>query len=83
MDTAEQILVVFLSTALAVLLVVSIIAVVATTKLVKAVQRVTEKAEHIVDDVEKVGETFKSAAGPLAVLRVVNNIMKVVSKHKL
>lgn len=81
MDTSEQILVIFLSTALAVLLVLSIIVAVLAIKLLKSVRRITEKAEHIVDNVEHVGETFKNAAGPLALFKVLSNLAKVVSKH--
>lgn len=82
MDTTEYILVIFLSVALAVLLVVSIVAVSLTIKLLQSIRRITDKAEHIVEDVEQVGETFKQAAGPLALVRVISNIIQVVSKHK-
>lgn len=81
MNTSEQILVIILSVALAVLLVLSIVVVALIVKLVKSIQRITDKAENIIANVEHVGDTFKNVAGPMAVFRVINNIAKVVSKH--
>lgn len=82
MDTTEQLLLIFLSAALAVLLVLAIIAMVLAIKLMKSIRRISEKAENIIEDVEQVGDTFRQAAGPLALLRVVSNIVSVVNKHK-
>jgi hypothetical protein len=82
MDTSEQILVIFLSVALAVFLVLAIIATVLIIKLLQTIRRISEKAENIIEDVEQVGDTFRNAAGPLALLRVVSNIASVVNKHK-
>lgn len=81
MNTSEQILVVILSTALAVLLVLAIALTVLVIKLVKTISRISEKAEHIVENVEHVGDTFRNAAGPLALFKVINNLVHVVSKH--
>lgn len=79
---SQDILVIILSIALAVLLVLSIVIAVLVIKLLQIIRRVTEKAEHIVSDVEHVGETFRNAAGPLTLFRLVSNIANIVSKHK-
>lgn len=76
-----DILVIILSTTLAILLVLSIVVAVLVIKLLQAIKRITEKAEHIVADVEQVGETFKNAAGPLAIFKLVSNIANIVAKH--
>lgn len=81
MDTATQILVIFLSVALAVLLVLSSIAVFLTIKLLKEIKLITDKAQHLIETAEHVGETFKHAAGPLALIRVISNLAGMVSKH--
>lgn len=81
MNASEQILVIILSTALAVLLVLAITIAVFTLKLVKSIKRLSDKAENIVENVEHVGETFKNASGSLAIFKVINNIAKVVAKH--
>lgn len=86
MNTSEQILVVFLSVALAVLLVVAIFVAVQAFRLLKVINRISEKAEHIVESAEHVTEAFSNAtanaAGPLAILKVVQNVMNLVSKSK-
>ncbi len=81
MDTSEQILVIFLSVALAVLLLLSIVVAVLAIKLLQSIKHITEKAEHIVENVEHVGDTFRNAAGPLALMKVVSNIVRVVTKQ--
>jgi hypothetical protein len=81
MNTSEQILVIILSTALAILLVLSIAVAVMAIKLVQSIKRISEKAEHIVENVEHVGDTFKNATGSMALFKVINNIAKVVAKH--
>lgn len=63
------------------MLVLSIVVAVAVLKVVKSIQRMTDKAENIIANVEHVGETFKNAAGPMALFKVINNVAKVVSDH--
>lgn len=81
MDTSFDILVIILSVFLAIFLVLAIIIAVLVLKLVKHIKLVTEKAEHIIENVEHVGDTFRNAAGPLALFRIVSNIVNIVSKH--
>jgi hypothetical protein len=74
MNGYEQILVVILSTALAVFLILGIYLLVLTIKVVKSVKRVTDKAEHLADKAEAVGEFFHHAAGPMALGRALTTI---------
>jgi hypothetical protein len=81
-NTSEHILVIMLSTALAVLLVAAIFVTIEVYKLIKAVQRITTKAEDVIQKAEHVSAAFAHASGPLAVVKVVKNIIKLVNKNK-
>lgn len=81
LSTSQQILVIFLSTALAVLLVLAIAVAIAVLKLVKTLREIAAKAEKVVESAEAVGEVFKKAAGPLGLLRFLANMVEMV-KHK-
>jgi hypothetical protein len=81
MDTSLQILVIILSTALAILIVLAIVAVVLFIRILKAIGRITDKAEHFVQSAEQVGQALSNATGPLAVFKVVRNITELVTKH--
>lgn len=81
METSQQVLVVILSTALAVLLVISIVIAVLVVKLLKAVGRITDKAEHIVENAEHVSMAFSNATGSMAIFKVVRNIVSLVQKQ--
>lgn len=82
MDTSQQILVIFLSVALAVLLTLTIVIAILAIKLLKVVKQITEKAEHIITNVEHVGDTFKNVAGPMALVKIVSNIIRMVSSKR-
>jgi len=76
MDTAERVLVIFLSAALAIFLVLAITALIFVIQIARKVKRITERAEHLAQQAESVGEFLRQAAGPLAIGR----IMAVVSE---
>ena len=78
MTTAEQILVVFLSTALALFLVVAIIAGIFAIRLLKTINRVATKAEGLVDSAEAVGDMVKQTVGALSITRMVRGIVNFV-----
>lgn len=82
MNTAEQILVVFLSSALAVLLVLAIIICVQVIKLMKVLQAMSLRAQEFVDSAEKTADLVRSAVGQLSVMRFVHNVFDMVQKHK-
>ena len=89
MNTAEQILVIILASALSLFLILSIIVAVSLIRLTKkmnaiadAAQEVITKAHDIADKVEDVSDIFKKTAGPLALGKYFMNIVETVSKHK-
>ena len=81
-NTSEHILVILLSTALAVLLVIAIFVGIEAYKLIKAVQRITDKAENVIQSAEHVSAAFANATGSMAVVKVVKNIISMVNTHK-
>lgn len=59
MNTAEQILVVFLSAALLIFLILAITAAVIVVRILKRVDSVTTKVERVVDSAEAAGDTLR------------------------
>lgn len=82
MDNAEQILVIFLSTALAIFLILAIVIAVQLIKLLKALQVMALKAQELVDSAEKTADLVKSAVGQLSLMRFVHSIFDMVQKRK-
>ncbi len=82
MNTSEQVLVIFLSSALAVFLLVAIIATIKLIQILNHIKRITEKAEQLADKAEAVGEFFRKSAGPIAVGKLLSNIVETVFKRK-
>ncbi len=80
MNTSEQILVVILSTTLALFLLVSIIAAVKVVQILNDIKRIVKKAESIADKAEAVGEFFQASAGPAAIGKLIANIFHSQSK---
>lgn len=80
MNTAENILVIVLASALAIFLLLAVVAAVQIIRLLKTINKITDKAERVIETAENVGEVFKNAAGPLALARVVGNIIDAVHK---
>lgn len=89
MNTTEQILVIILAVALAVLLVLGIIVSIGFIKLTKKMneiadtaQEIITKANDIAENVEDASYIFKKTAGPLALGKYFMNIVDTVAKHK-
>lgn len=80
MNTAENILVIVLAAALALFLLLAVVIAVQIVRLLKTINKITDKAERVIETAENVGEVFKNAAGPLALARVVGNIIDAVHK---
>ncbi len=80
MNTAEQILVVILSSALAIFLVLAITIAVQVIRLVKTLQSVVSKAEAFADSAERTAEAVKNAVGSMSILRFVQNIVTMTYK---
>lgn len=81
MNTAEQILVVILASALAVFLVLAIIIAVQIIRLMKVLNRVAIKAQEVVDSAEKTAELVRGAVGQLSVMRFVQNVVDMVQRR--
>jgi len=81
MNTAEQILVVILASALAVFLVLAIVAAVQLIRLLKVLHEVALKAQDFVDSAERTADLVKSAVGQLSLMRFVQNVVSMVHKH--
>lgn len=79
---AFEILVIILSTVLAVLLVLCIILAISAIKLVNKLRAISQKAEEIVDNVEAVSGIFRKTAGPVAITSLLSNIVSKVTDMK-
>lgn len=82
METSQDILVIILSATLATLLALAIVIAILIIKLLQGIKRITDKAEHVVETAEHVGEAFSNASGSLALFKLVRNVADMVSKHK-
>jgi hypothetical protein len=82
MDTAAQILLIIVSAVLAIFLVVLIVALVQIVKILKQVKHVVTRAESVADSMEAATAAFERAASPLAVLKIIGNIVEQTSKFR-
>jgi cell division protein FtsB len=81
MNTAEQILVIFLSTALAIFLVLAIIIATQVMRVMKMVQEMAQKAQNLIDSAEATTDMIKNTVGQLSVMKFVHSIFDMVQKH--
>ncbi len=79
MENAETILVIFLSTALAVFLVLAIIATSFLIKILKSVKHITDKAEAVSDIIE---ESARSVGNVKFVSSIIGAIQKLNKNRK-
>lgn len=82
MNTSEHILVIVLAAVLALFLLLAIIIAVLIIKLLRKVQYIAQKAESVIESAESVGTVFKNAAGPMALVRVIRNIIHVAQSNQ-
>jgi uncharacterized membrane protein len=82
MTTTEQILVIYLSIALAVFLTLGIILMIQGIRISKSVQRIVDKAEHVVQSAEHVGQVLSNVSGPLGILQILRNLGGIATKDK-
>lgn len=80
MNTASEVLVIIVSSVLAIFLVALIVALVYVVKILKQIRRVTERAENVADSVEAAAGTFEKAASPLAILKLIGNIVEQTTR---
>ena len=81
MDSFD-ILVIILSIALAVFLVLGIITLVLVIRILRHLKTVTEKAQHVADNIDTASEFFKKAAGPAAIGKLLANIYETIKKKE-
>jgi hypothetical protein len=81
LSTAQQVLVIILSAALAVALILSIAIGIMLINLLNQARRVVAKAEHAVASAEAVGEVIKNLAGPASAMRAARFAFKMISRH--
>lgn len=74
---AEEVLVIFLSSFLALFLLLGVILLALCIKIANHVKRISEKAENLVDRAEGVADFFSMAAAPLTVGKVINSVAEV------
>ncbi len=82
MDTATEVLVIILSVTLTIFLIIAIVAFVYIIKLMKQVGRITERAENVADSVEAAAAAFERTASPLAILKIIGNIVDQATKFR-
>jgi hypothetical protein len=80
METASLVLLIVVSSALTIFLIVMIVAVSYFIGILKQVKRIAIQAESAVDSIESAAATFQRSASPLAVLKIIGNIVNQASK---
>ncbi len=82
MNTAEQILVIILSSILTIFLILGIVLVISLIKLTKKMKEIAETAREVAGNVEAATDMLRKTAGPLALGKFFVNIAESVMKHK-
>ena len=82
MQHAEEILVIIVSVALTLFLLAGIIMLVLLARLLATVRHVVEQAEHLVESAGQAAEVLRNISGPLAVFKVIRNILKAVENTR-
>lgn len=82
MESANEILVILLSSFLALFLLLGITLLVILIKLAKTISRVVEKAEDAVESVEAATIAFKKVAGPVATGKFLINFIESILNSK-
>jgi len=77
MENAQEILVVFLASALAVFLVLGIILLIICIKIANKVKHITERAEQFSEKAENIAEFLSKSAMPLAVAKFVAVVSEI------
>jgi uncharacterized protein YoxC len=80
MDTAAEVLLIVVSSALTIFLIAFIVAIIYFIGILKQVKKITMQAEIAVDSIESAANTLKNTASPLAVIKLIGNIVNQASK---
>lgn len=82
METASEVLLIIVSAVLAVFLIVAIVAGILLIKILNQAKRVVKTAENVALNVEAAAEAFERSSGPIAIARIIGNIIKQATKAK-
>jgi hypothetical protein len=82
MDTAAEVLLIVVSSTLTVFLIAFIVMLVYLIGILKQIRRITEKAENAAESVEAAAATFEKAASPLAILKIISNIIDQTARMR-
>jgi len=82
MNTASEILVIIVSSVLAIFLVVLIVVLIQASKLIKQVKRVTVRAENVADSMEAAASAFERTASPIAIIKIIGNIIDQTTRSR-
>jgi gas vesicle protein len=82
MDTASEVLLIIVSSILAIFLIILIAAIVYVLKILRQVKRITERAETVAGSVEAAATAFGKTATPLTVLRIIGTIVSQANKSR-
>jgi len=80
MDTAAEVLLIVVSSVLSIFLIVGIVALVYVVKILKQIKLITDRAENVAESMESAPDTFKKTATPIAILKLVGNIVDQASR---
>jgi hypothetical protein len=81
MQNAESILIIILAAVLIVFLVMAITALVLVIKLIRTTKRFVDRAEKMAETAGEAAEILRNASGPLAVFKLIRNIVKTFEKR--
>ena len=82
METAALILLIVVSSVLAIFLIVCIVLAVIAVKLVRQLKLIADRAETAVDSVASAGVLLKNASGPLAVAKLATKMARKYYRNK-
>ena len=82
MTTTDQVLLIVVAALLSIFLLLCISVMIGVLKLIKVLREMVAKAEEVVDSVESAAEVLRDTSGPLALFKLIRNIMKATQKGR-
>lgn len=80
MDTTDHVILIILCSLLGLFFLLMIAMAVMAIKVVSKVKQVVAKAENVIDSVEEATEVFRDTSGPMAMFKLIRNIVKLTNK---
>ena len=82
MDSAAQVLLIIVSAVLSVFLILLALAAIYMIQVLRRVREIVERAENVAGTMEAAARTFEKTAGPIAIIKLISNIVSAVSGRK-